>query len=133
MHVLPLAMYIRMQALLCGLFTLQNRKFHPVDIWPHKINSQILFTARLYFKSRVKIFDSLLYNINVPPEKIFQDIYVFYILYWVFSAILNCQFQTNRTLKEISLHFKATTTFLCGFPSPPPRSIYRSTVLCTYG
>ena len=40
---------------------------------PHKINSLILITAQLYFKSRVKFFYILLYNINVPPDKIFQD------------------------------------------------------------
>ena len=43
------------------------------SVRPHKINSLILITARLYFKSRVKFFYILLYNINVPPDKIFQD------------------------------------------------------------
>jgi hypothetical protein len=43
------------------------------SVRPHKINSLILITARLYFKSRVKFCYILLYNINVPPDKIFQD------------------------------------------------------------
>ena len=49
------------------------------------------------------------------PTKYFKTVKVFYILYWGFSAILNYQFQTNRTLKEISLHFTGTLHLVQGF------------------
>jgi hypothetical protein len=89
--------------------TIYIRIFKQLVLRAHKINSLILITARLYFKSRVKFFYILLYNINVPPDKIFQF-----------------QFQTNRTFKEISLHFNGTSHSVQGFSHCSWRNMFIS-------
>ena len=43
------------------------------------------------------------------PTKYFKTVKFFIFYIGFLSAILNCQFQTNRTLKAISLHFNGTS------------------------